>query len=105
MVCNIRGNKKGNCPGKAIFIKITGEVQIYEECINLNLNHKGLDFEQFKKLYYSDNYKNVDMSIKLYQKYYVECLLIDSKCNSYTECIYNFGKKLKIYLLILQKIL
>ncbi len=94
MVCNIRG-KKNNDPGKAKFIKETGEIQIYEKCINVNSNHKGLDFEQFKKLYYSDNYKNVDMNIKLYQKFFVQCLLMYSKCNSYTECIYNFGNKFK----------
>ena len=35
------------------------------------------------------------MNIKLYQKYYVQCFLIDSKCNSYIECIYNFVNKFK----------
>ena len=60
-----------------------------------NNNHNGLDFESFKKIYYSDNYKNIDMNIKLYQKYFAQCLILDNKCNSYTECIYKFREKFK----------
>jgi len=48
LVYNIRGKKNDNCPGKVKFIKETGEVQIYEKYINVNSNHKGLDFDNLK---------------------------------------------------------
>ena len=93
LVCSIRGRKSGNCSGKARFNKLTNELEIYEKCVNINNNHKSIDFEQFKKLYINNNYDNIDMNIKLYQKFYVQCLLLDNKVYNYTDCIFIFNQK------------
>ena len=94
--CSIRGRKgKPNCEGKAKFIKETGVVQIYQKCNNDNNIHKSLDFESFKNLYNINNYANIEMTNILYQKYFIECLFLDNKCNNYTDCLMIFSEKFK----------
>ena len=57
-------------------------MEIYEKCLNINNNHLQIDFEIFKKCYISNNYENIDMSIRLYQKYFIKCLLLYSNINT-----------------------
>ena len=68
--------------------------------------HKNLDWEEFKKFYNNNNYEKINMKVKLYQKYYIQYLFLDNKCNDYinaTNIIYDeieptfnyFSKKIK----------
>ena len=77
--------------GKARFNKNTGDVEIYEKCLNINNNHLQIDFEIFKKCYISNNYENIDMSIRLYQKYFIKCLFLYTNINTYKDELNQFN--------------
>ena len=95
LVCTIRRRKENNCPDKAKFIKNTGEIQIYEKCNNNENIHKYIDFEIFKKFYANNNYDKIDLKIKLYQKFFTQCLFLDNKAHNYTEIKNIFQDKFK----------
>ena len=92
LVCSKRGINSKICPEKAKFDKSTGRVDIYKKCINKNNNHNSIDLEEFKKIYLSKNFNNIDMNLRLYQKYLIECSLLCNDINSYADII-DFFKK------------
>jgi hypothetical protein len=52
LACTKRGNNGKQCPGKAKFIKNSGEVIIYGKCNNSNNIHFNMDYEKYKKFFY-----------------------------------------------------
>ena len=88
--CTKRGTSGNICPGKAKFEKNSGKVLIYEKFDDTNKIHKRLEFEDFKNFYYNNNYKNIDMNLIIFQKYYVRCLFNDNKVKNYTDCVNIF---------------
>ena len=95
LVCNKRGNKSHNCPGKARYNKITGKVEIYEKCININNSHNSITLEKFKEMYIINNFGNIDFKIKYYQKLFTKCLILYKEANNIKEAIYKFKEKFK----------
>ena len=47
-------------------------------------------------MYNTNNYSKLDMSLLIFQKYYVKCLLIDNIANTFLECAVNLKLDLKI---------
>lgn len=103
--CTKRGNTGKNCSGKAKYIKEKGLFVIYEKCNNKKNIHQGLDFENFKKFYYTARYNDIDLNMKIYQKYYVKCLFLDKKANNYTDCVTIFKNKFKDKKFILTEVI
>ena len=89
LVCNKRGYSSNICPGKAKFNKDTGELSIYEKCINNN-NHNKVDYKEFRIFFNSKNFKNLDMNSKHFQKLFIQCLYEDNIVNDYLECMQKF---------------
>ena len=54
-------------------------------------------------MYNKNNYDNLDMSLKIFQKYYVKCLLIDNKANTFLECADKFKTRFSDIKFILNK--
>ena len=103
LACSKRGTNSDTCKGKAKYNKKSGLVQIYEYCTN-NINlHYNLNFDEFKEMYNKNNYDNLDMSLKIFQKYYVKCLLIDNKANTFLECADKFKTRFNDIKFILNK--
>ena len=44
-------------------------------------------------LYYFEQYHNIDMNLKIYQKYSIKYLFLDNKAYNYSECVLKFQKK------------
>ena len=97
LLCKKRGNKGDLCPGKAKYEKKTGKFIIYKKCINSNNIHKTIDIDEFKKIYYKNNCKNLDMSLIIYQKFYVEYLFNENKVTNFTDCAFIFKNEIQKY--------
>ena len=93
LVCSKRGKDSKNCLGKAKFNRLTGKLTIYSKCTNKKGNHNGIDINIFTKLFNNNIFKNINMELYLYQKYYIECLFKNNKVNNYTECIQIFKEQ------------
>ena len=93
LVCSKRGYNNDKCKGKAKFSRNNGKVIIYEKCNNEDGSHHNINFDYFYELYQSNSYKNINMNLKLYQKFYTRCLYLDNKIKNYTEAIEIFQKK------------
>ena len=57
-------------------------VYIYEKCENTKNNHKILVYEEFKAMYYNDEYNNIDFNLYVFQRFYIKCLFEDNKMNN-----------------------
>ena len=54
------GVKVINVQGKSKFIKNNGQLIIDEKCINTNvINHSLIIFDNYKKMFLSNNYNNI----------------------------------------------
>ena len=93
LVCSKRGYNNDKCKGKAKFSRNNGKVIIYENCNNEDGSHDNTNFDYFYELYQSNSYKNINMNLKLYQKFYARCLYLDNKIKNYSEAIEIFQKK------------
>lgn len=100
LTCSKRGNNSKNCPGKAKFNRKSGLVEIYKECKNeINL-HTTMDFEKFKEHYDKNNFEGLNMELRLYQTYYIKCLIIDNKIRDYTDANEKFYIRFKKKLIL-----
>ena len=90
LVCSKRGYSSNICPGKAKYNKETGKLIIYEKCINNKNNHNLLDINLFRNHFKNNEYKNIDMNNKIFQKYYIQCLFEQKNIYSYIDCIQKF---------------
>ena len=77
--CTKRGSNGKNCSGKAKFLKEEGKIIIYEKCDNSKNNHYMMNYENYKKLYYNNNFSYINMNLKIFQKYYIRCLIENNK--------------------------
>ena len=93
--CKKRGNKGDLCPGKAKYEKKTRKFIIYKKYINSNNIHKTIDIDEFKKIYYNNNCKNLDMSLIIYHKFYIVCLFNENKVTNFTDCASIFKNEFK----------
>lgn len=100
LVCSKRGSIINPCNGKAKYNKETGEVIIYKKCDNSNNTHQQMDFEIFKKAFLLDKYDKIDMNIKLFQKYYIKCLMLYNKLKFIQMQKINLKKDLRIKILL-----
>ena len=87
LVCSKRWINSKICPWKAKFDKSTGRVDNYKKCINKNNNHNTIDLEEFKKINLSKNFNNIEMNLRLYQKYLIESSLLCNDINSYADIL------------------
>jgi len=62
-----------------------------------------MDFNKFKTIYYLNKFNNINMNLKIMQKMYIKCLIIDNKISNYSDVVLNLKKILKIYILYYQK--
>ena len=58
---------------------------IYEKCDNVNNKHIIADYNDFREMYYKDEYTNIDLNLYVYQRFYIKCLFDENK-------IINYGK-------------
>ena len=49
-----------------------------------------LDINIFRNLYKNNEYNNIDMNNKIYQKFYVQCLYEDNSVNTFIDCTKKF---------------
>lgn len=63
LICNKGGIKVDKCYGKAIFVKNKGKIVVYNKCNENNNIHTKIGFDNFKKLYYLEQYHNIDMNL------------------------------------------
>ena len=80
--CSKRGPQSDKCPGKAKYEKNSWLIQIYESCVNDIELHNQINFDIFKKMYEQNNFKNLQMNLKLYQRFYIKCLFLDNKASN-----------------------
>ena len=91
LVCSKRGKNSQNCKGKAKYYIKTGVLQIYEKCKNDRDLHTTLTFETFYDLYQTNIFENINMYLRLNQKYYVKCLLKNNDVITYIRAKENFN--------------
>lgn len=51
-----------------------------------------MDYNKFKKFFYNNNFKNINMKLKVFQKYYIKCLIETNKISNFTEAALSFKK-------------
>lgn len=93
LVCNKRGSLNGKCQGKAKYIKKSGLLIIYEKCINTKNNHSSITYENFKEMYYNNNFSNINFNLSLMQKYFIQCLIENNKVINFIDSKYQFNKR------------
>ena len=51
-----------------------------------------MDYNIFKKFFYNNDFKNINMKLKVFQKYYIKCLIESNKISNFTEASLQFKK-------------
>ena len=95
LACSKRGTNSDICRDKVKYNKKSGLVQIYEKCTNNIDLHYYLKFDIFKEINNTNNYAELDLTLRIFQKYYVRCLLIDNIVNIFLECADKFKIRFK----------
>ena len=95
LTCSKRGSNSDKCPGKAKYEKNNNIIKIYESCVNNPEMHNQINFGLFKEMFEQNNFTNVSMNLKLYQRYFVQYLFIEKKANTYIDYIDQFKSKFK----------
>ena len=95
LTCSKRGPNSDKCPCKAKYEKNNNIIKIYESCVNNPEMHNQLNFGLFKEMFEQNNFTKVSMNLKLYQRYFVQCLFLEKKANTYIDCIDQFKSKFK----------
>ena len=93
LACSKRGPNNDKCKGKAKHEKNKNIIKIYESCVNNPVLHNQTNFSTFKQMYEQNNFNNISMNLKLYLRYFVQCLFIDNKANTYIDCNDQFKSK------------
>lgn len=52
-----------------------------------------MNYEKYKKFYYNNDFNNINMSLKIFQKYYIRCLIETNKISNYSEAKIIFKKQ------------
>ena len=76
LVCSKRGYNNEKCKGKAKLNRKDGKLIMYEKCNNEDGSHDNIDFEKFFQMNKNNNYNNINMNLRIYQKFYIKSLLM-----------------------------
>ena len=62
-----------------------------------------MDYNIFKKFFYNNDFKNINMKLKVFQKYYIKCLIESNKISNFTEASLQLKKNFSEIELLLKE--